>query len=136
MKILDAVYDIQLSSDQWLDGVLRIALSTLDCGAGAGGVLYDISTDVPLLVENIQGFGISEEWRKAGLAIHQDAAFYPGIVDAYRSLLCATLPELARHPKVTGPLQLRYEDFGFRDEIMINGIDCSGKRLRPVRVFF
>jgi hypothetical protein len=39
MRILAAVYDVGRTKESWLTGVLKAVSSTLDPGAGVGGLL-------------------------------------------------------------------------------------------------
>jgi DNA-binding CsgD family transcriptional regulator len=128
MKIFAAVYDVQQPKDLWLNGVLRAVAPAMDRGEGVGGALYDVSVDSPGIVEVMDGIGITSEWREAGLALHRDSRFIPQIFASYRTATCATIPELIEDPEVTRRLRTDYfAQHGVHDQIIINGLDCSGK---------
>ncbi len=128
MKILTAVYDVGRTKESWLTGVLRAVSSTLDPGAGVGGLLYDISGDNQLNAEVMEGVGIPDGWREVGLAMHRDPRWIPRIVAGYRSMLCATLAEAVPDPQVRETLRGdHYARHGVGEQIYINGADCSGK---------
>jgi DNA-binding CsgD family transcriptional regulator len=128
LTILDAVYDVQQPRESWLRGVLNVLASTWSRGAGVGGVLYDVSSDHRVDTPLIDGLGTPPGWEDAGLAVHRDARFIPHIIARYRSVLCATLPDLIDNPQIAGALaDEHYERHGVRGQIMVNGADCSGK---------
>lgn len=128
MKIFDAVYDVEQPRDAWLNGVLAAMAPALGRGAGIGGLLYDISVDSPALVEVMRGVDVASDWMQAGLVVHQDSRFIPQIVACYRSILCATFPELIGDPRILGELRTDYHDpHDVGGQILINGGDCSGK---------
>ena len=122
IRLLDAVYDVEQSRHEWLTGLLRTLSSTLGPGTGVGGVLYDLSGPEPFRLEEIHGIDLPPQWLEAGIAMHRDERLVPQVVAGYRSLLCATLSELGdRRVKRT------YERHRVGDQIMVNGLDCSGK---------
>ena len=128
MRILDAVYDVQRPKEEWFSGLLRSAAPILDQGAGIGGLLYDIANEEQINVEFIEGIDVPAGWRQAGLAIHHDPRFIPKVIASYRSSLCATLPQLLADPDAFERLQRDYYDrHAVRGQIMINGVDSSGK---------
>jgi DNA-binding CsgD family transcriptional regulator len=76
----------------------------------------------------MKGLQVSDDWRKTGLEVHRDRRFIPEIVARYRTTLCATLPELFVDSSKFKAMQADYyARFGVRGQIMINGVDCSGK---------
>jgi DNA-binding CsgD family transcriptional regulator len=126
MSVLGAVYDVEQPAADWLTRLLRELSTTLDLGAGVGGVLYEVLSDNHLRVNAIQGVGVSPDWCEAGLAMHQDSRLVPRIIAGYRSLLCATLPELIIDPQVQQRVRGDYQRHRVSGQIMVNGIDCSG----------
>jgi DNA-binding CsgD family transcriptional regulator len=128
MRILDAAYDVGQPRERWMSGVTRAAGQTLDWGAGIGGLLYDISDQGQVHVDFMEGLDVPQGWLEAGLAVHGDSRFVPKIVASYRSTLCATLPQLVEDPNLFGTLRSDYYDrHAVGGQVMINGIDCSGK---------
>lgn len=128
MRILDAVYDVGQPRDRWMSGVMESARPSLDLGAGIGGLLYDISTAGQVRVDFLKGIDVPSGWDEAGRVIHRDRRFVPTIIARYRSTLCATLSELAKDTEPLGSMQGDYYDhYGVRGQLMVNGVDCSGK---------
>jgi DNA-binding CsgD family transcriptional regulator len=128
MRILDAAYDVPQPRERWMSAVMRAAGPAFDWGAGIGGLLYDISDQGQVHVDLMVGLDIPPGWLEAGLAVHGDPRFVPKIVASYRSTLCATLPQLVEDPKLFGTLRSDYYDrHDVGGQVMINGIDCSGK---------
>ena len=124
LAILAAVYDVEQATERWFANLLSAVSSAADLGAGVGSVLYDTS-EARLSVDAIECVGAPSGWRDAGLAMHQDPDLVPQMIIAYRSLLCATLSQLNR--RVKGRLQRSYESHEVGGQIMVNGLDCSGK---------
>ena len=128
LKLLDAVYDVGQSRSRWFTGVLEAFLATFGQPAGVGGVLYDISASDGLEAERMKGLHIAPNWRRTGLEMHRDPRLVPEIVAHYRSTLCATLADLFDDPLRSEEMQADYHNrFGIRGQIMVNGVDCSGK---------
>jgi DNA-binding CsgD family transcriptional regulator len=128
LKLLDAVYDVERPRSVWFAGVLDAFLETFGRGAGVGGLLYNISANDRIDADFMKGLGVSDDWRTAGLEVHRDRRFIPEIVARYRATLCATLPELFVDPSKFKAMRADYYDrFGVRGQIMVNGVDCSGK---------
>jgi DNA-binding CsgD family transcriptional regulator len=127
MKVLEAVYDVEQPRDRWLTGVLQSLSSTLDQGAGVGGVLYDVSGEGHVPIDAIEGIGLPADWREAAITMHQDSRNVPRVIAGYRSILCATLPELTTDPQVHGRLHHELARHQVGGQIVINGIDCSGR---------
>jgi DNA-binding CsgD family transcriptional regulator len=128
MKVLDAAYDVGQPRDRWLSGVLHSMTPTFDRGAGVGGLLYDISRDGQIQVERMEGINVSSGFEQVGLAMHRDSRFTQEIIARYRSSLCATLPQLFEDPRLLGSMRRDfYDHHQVAGQIMINGIDCSGK---------
>jgi DNA-binding CsgD family transcriptional regulator len=125
LTILEAVYDIEQSREEWLTGVLKKLLSAAGRGEGVGGVLYDVSREGCIEVEGIHAIDVQAGWLDRGLAMHQDANLAPHISAGYRSLLCATLWDFDE--RAHGRLRQEYSQHRVAGQIMINGIDCSGK---------
>jgi DNA-binding CsgD family transcriptional regulator len=128
LKLLDAVYDVERPRSMWFTGVLDAFLGTFGRGAGVGGLLYNISPNDRIDADLMKGLQVSDDWRETGLAIHRDRRFIPDIVARYRATLCATLPELFVDSSKFKAMRADYYDrFGVRGQIMVNGVDCSGK---------
>jgi len=128
MKIFDAAYDVEQPRDRWMRGVMEAASRTLDLGAGIGGLLYNIADEGQVHVDFLEGQNIPSGWDQAGRVIHRDPRFIPQIIASYRSRLCATLSELAENTEPSGNMQGDYyERHAVRGQLMINGVDCSGK---------
>jgi DNA-binding CsgD family transcriptional regulator len=128
LKVLDAIYDVEQPRARWFTGVLEAFLGTFGRGSGVGGLLYDISATNGVGAELMKGLRIPPSWRQTGLEIHRDPRFIPEIVARYRVTLCATLPELfADRSKFEAMQADYYNRFSVRGQIMVNGVDCSGK---------
>lgn len=127
MEVLGAVYDVEQPRDRWLTGVLQRLSLTLDQGAGVGGVLYDVSSEDRVPIDAIEGIDLPAGWREAGIAMHQDPRNVPRVIAGYRSILCATLPELPTDPQLHGRLQREFDRHQVGGQIVINGVDCSGR---------
>ncbi len=139
LAILTAIYQVQQPREGWLAGVLHALWSTAGRGGGVGGVLYDLSGEGAVRVDALESFDIGADWHMAGLAMHSDPALTPRIIAGYRSLLCATLPELPADGQAKGRVRRTYARHQVGGQVMINGIDCSGKGcalylFSPVRV--
>ena len=108
MTVLEALYDVEQLRDRWFAGVLRTLSSTLDHGAGVGGVLYDVSGEDSVPIDAIDGIDLPPDWLEAGIAMHQDTGNVPRVIAGYRSILCANLPELTTDPQVRGRLRREF----------------------------
>jgi DNA-binding CsgD family transcriptional regulator len=127
-RILDAAYDVEQPRERWLDGLMRAVAPILGQGAGVGGLLYDIPGDGQFQVDYLQAFDVPPGWRETGLAIHRDPRFIPKMIGVYRSMLCATLPQLMADPELAPPMRGDYYDHHpVRGQLSINGFDSSGK---------
>jgi DNA-binding CsgD family transcriptional regulator len=129
LKILGAVYQVEQPRNAWFTGVLQAVSSTLERGVWVAGVLYDISGGTTLHVDAIDGVDLPRGWLQAGVEMNRDPRLAQGIIGGYRSMLCASLPELG----VVDPKAMRtaqrdyYGAVKMRGQIAINGLDCSGK---------
>jgi DNA-binding CsgD family transcriptional regulator len=128
LGLLDVVYDLERPNGDWLTGVIRAFSNTFGRDAGAGGLLYDASNDARIDVDLLTTFGTPSRFHDTGRAIHEDPRFVPEIIASYRTCLCAALGELMEDPSGAEALRGDYYDpNGVRGQIMINGIDSSGK---------
>jgi DNA-binding CsgD family transcriptional regulator len=138
ISVLEAVYAVEQSRDNWLSGVLQASSEAL-CSHGVGGVLYDASArDVHML--SIAGAGLSPELLNLGVAQHRDPQYTEVIAENYRTILCARQTDYSRGPD-RDRMRRQMADHEVRDALMVNGIDETRQGLalymfndRPVRL--
>jgi DNA-binding CsgD family transcriptional regulator len=129
LKILGAAYQVEQPRTDWFKGLLRAVATTLPQDARVAGVLYDVSDETKLRVDAIDGVDLPSGWLQLGIEQHRDPRLARAIIAGYRSILCATLPELgAEHPPTNRIARRDYFDLQHvRGQTTINGLDCSGK---------
>ncbi len=125
IHVLEALYDLEQPRARWLRGVLKVASSVLDRGAGVGMVLYDVSDGTPR-VEAIDGVNVEAGNFAMGSALHSQPALASAIVTAYRTEVCATLAEHVRDPQLLPAMREQYARVGLMDQLLINGANHSG----------
>src|SRR5262245_6740997 len=117
-----------MSRDRWLSGVLEALLTTMDRGAGVGGVLYELSGTDQLRTEALDTINAPPGWKEVGLEMHQSPQALPFIIRQYSSELCTTLHDLrtdeARGGELIGGIS---DSHGVGGQLIINGMDCSGR---------
>src|SRR6267142_2452075 len=124
MRILDSLYQVELSRDACLAGVLDAAAPILAGDAGIGMLLYDIASDTELRVDAIDGRGLPPGWLQAGLDMYREPQLATWMIGGYRSMLCEAMNEAIGDPRV----QDHNRGGGrVRGQVVINGGDGSGK---------
>lgn len=129
MKILGALYRVEQPRNAWFSGVLQAVASTLERDVWVAGVLYDVSDGTKLRVDAIDGVDLPPGWLQAGIEMNRDPRLAHAIIAGYRSILCATLPELGTvdPPAMRTARRDYYGAVNMRGQTAINGLDCSGR---------
>jgi DNA-binding CsgD family transcriptional regulator len=129
MKILGAIYQVEQPRNSWLAGVVRAVASTLERGASIAGLLYDISNGTDVRLDAVDAVDVSPGWWQAGVEMHHDPRLARAIITGYRSIMCASLPELGAGDRRAMQIAHRdyFDRFGVRQQTSVNGLDSSGK---------
>jgi len=121
--LLEALYCIEQSREEWAVAVMNTLRVGLGPTAGIGALFYDVSDPVDLRIDGMLGHNISPGWIAAGQQQHRDAAMRAAQRASYRSLLCATSKELAAKgwPEAAQRIETDMADHGLKETVMING---------------
>jgi DNA-binding CsgD family transcriptional regulator len=122
VNLLEALYDLEQSRTEWFRGVLKAAAVALDCGAGIGMMLYDISGGAPC-VDAMDGVNLEARNFALAAALNQEPSLSQAIVASYRKVVCATLAELVPDPQMLKFMREQYARVGLQDQLMINGLN-------------
>jgi DNA-binding CsgD family transcriptional regulator len=125
ISVLEAIYQVEQSREQWLSGVLSAAFSTLNYGKGVGMVLYDASQN-DLRVDGINSLGPPCAWMKLGLKSHRSAYGRRVIGDTYRSVVSASSQKFDDEHLLGEGTQSAMTRFGIGEQWLINGVNPSG----------
>ena len=126
MEILSIIYDVEAPRRQWLRRVLLAMAPSLNRGAGIGGVLYDLSSASGFHVDALDGVDVPEDFVAAGRQIHSHPGYQSDIINTYRTHVCTTFATEMAEPQMAD-IRRTYQDHDLKSQVMINGLDCSGK---------
>jgi DNA-binding CsgD family transcriptional regulator len=127
VTLIEELYFVERSEEEWLNGILSKACQFLDRGAGLGGVLYNLAPRENLNVQQMIGAKVSEYWLKVGEQMHTAPEFVVDHERMYRTLQCATLQECIRGSLAADVAADLYRNEGVAGVIMINGLSPTGE---------
>lgn len=127
ITLIEELYFVERSAEEWLNGILSKAGQFLDRGAGLGGVLYHLAPRETLNVQQMIGAKLYENWLKVGEQMHAAPEFARDHERVYRTLQCATLQECIRGSLAEDMAAEMYRNQGVAGVTMINGLSPSGE---------
>ncbi len=125
VRLLEALYHLELSRDDWFREVLKAASSAFDRGVGVGMLLYDVSGEA-LRVDVVDGVNLSGANIDFAVDVHARPEMVNAITWAYRNEVCATMREHVRDDDMLQYLRENYAKFGVADQVFINGANPDG----------
>lgn len=126
VRLLEALYDLEHSRDDWFRRVVKAASGAFDRGVGVGMMLYDVSGET-LRVDVLDGVNISAANVAFATDVHANPTLVDAIAGAYRNEVCSTMAEHMRDVPTLEYMRSRYEAFGVSDQVMINGANPDGR---------
>jgi DNA-binding CsgD family transcriptional regulator len=125
VRLLEALYDLELPRDEWFRQVLKAASAAFDRGVGVGMLLYDVSGET-LRIDVLDGVNLAGANIDFAVDVHAQPEMVDAITWAYRNEVCATMREHVRDAGMLHYLRENYSKFGVGDQVFINGANPDG----------
>lgn len=126
ITLIEELYFVERSEEDWLNGFLSRAGQFLERGAGLAGVLYDLAPRKHLSVQQMIGAKVSEYLFKVGERMHSAPEFVGDQERIYRTLQCATLQECVHGALAADVAAELYRNAGVGGVTVVNGLSPDG----------
>jgi DNA-binding CsgD family transcriptional regulator len=125
VRLLEALYDLELARGDWFRQILKAASQAFERGAGVGMLLYDVSGD-GVRIEAMDAANVPGASIDMSVRLHAQSDMLDAIKGAYRNKVCATMQEHSPDPAMLQYLRACYAKVGVGDQVLINGANPDG----------